>query len=81
MVPGSHGNYARRSDNQAEERKEWMKEARVSGGRVKCSRLKQECHLVRIPQGRKGEVNGNYNSMVRHICVQHKVQLFVPVWS
>lgn len=40
LVPGSHGNYARRSDTQAEEREEWMEES--STREEKCPRLELE---------------------------------------
>lgn len=46
MLSGSHGNYARRSDIQAEERKEWVEDANIK--KEKCSRLEVECHLVRF---------------------------------
>lgn len=40
MVPGRHGNYARRNNNQAEEREEWMKNARVRWGKGEMFQVK-----------------------------------------
>lgn len=86
MVPGSHGNYASRSDIQAEEREEWMKNARVRQGKGEMFQV-EGMSFGKNFQGGSGMwmVCKNktciYNSMVRYICVQNKLKLFIAVWS